>query len=68
MTLNTLYGYFGRSRELLHTKFINKEQLKDILRICIIDSLIEINDNSFIVVIKNNISQNLIKKLNLQLD
>jgi hypothetical protein len=68
MLLNQLYGYFGRSRDLIHTKFVDRNTLKNILATSIIKTYIKINDNLFIVLIKSNINHLFIKQLNLTLD
>jgi hypothetical protein len=67
MILNNLYGYFGRSRELLTTKFVTFKTLKDLIRTTFIKSITEIKDDLYIVVIKNNLNSALIKELKLKI-
>jgi hypothetical protein len=68
MMRNQLYGYFGRDRDLIQTRFVNKEQLVNIIKTSIAKAIVEVNDDLFIVLIKNNVNYKLIKELNCTLD
>lgn len=68
MQLNQLYGYFGRSRELIITKYVNKNELENLVKSSIIRKLIEVNDDLFIVSITANINYKIINELNMKLD
>jgi hypothetical protein len=64
MHLNQLYGYFGRSRILNITKIVNKITLNNLLLSRVINSIIKIKDDLFVVLFSTNLNQNLIKHLN----
>jgi len=68
MQLNQLYGYFGRNRELILTKFVNYDELTDLIKTSVIKSTIEVDEDSYIVAITCNINRKIIKELNLTLD
>jgi hypothetical protein len=68
MQLNTLYGYFGRSRDLITTKFVNHKELQDILKVCVVKTVIEIEDDSYIVLISNNVNHQMLDELNNTID
>jgi len=65
MHLNQLYGYFGRSRNLIITEIVDKVKLSNVLLTRVIKSIIKINDNLFLVLFDSNLNYNLIKRLNL---
>jgi hypothetical protein len=56
MQLNQLYGYFGRSRELIITKYVNYNELQELLKSTVIRNVVEIDQDYFIVNVKNNIN------------
>jgi DNA polymerase type B, organellar and viral len=64
MHLNQLYGYFGRSRSLNITKIVDKKTLNNLLLTRVINSIIKIKDDLFIVLYSANLNFNLIKHLN----
>jgi hypothetical protein len=67
MHLNQLYGYFGRSLELLETINIHKKDLENYMFSYIIENIIEVNDEILVLLIKNNLDSDFIKKLNATL-
>jgi len=64
MHLNQLYGYFGRSRNLINSVIVNNDVLKNILITRVVDSIFKIKDNLFLVLFSANLNWNLIKHLN----
>jgi hypothetical protein len=68
MHLNQLYGYFGRSRELILTKTINNKDLKSFLVTHFVKTIIPITKKISIILMKANLNYDLIKKLKLDLD
>ena len=68
MHLNQLYGYFGRSRELIITKTIFNRDLNLILGTHFVKSIIKISHKISIVLMTANLNFDLIKKLKLDLD
>ena len=68
MQLNQLYGYFGRNQDLIITKNVNKQELDKILLTRIVENVIEINNDNYLVLLKGNLHYSLIQQLNLKLD
>jgi len=68
MQLNQLYGYFGRSRELILTKFVNYNELTDLIKTCVIRNIIEIDDDNYIVSLTCNINWKILRQLNMTLE
>src|ERR1700677_2550476 len=68
MQLNQLYGYFGRSQELIITQNVNKQELDNILLTRIVENIVHINEDNYLVLLKGNLNYSLIKQLNLKLD
>lgn len=68
MHLNQLYGYFGRNQEIIVTRNVDKNELEELLQTRIIDTIVTIHDNLFIVLLKGNLNHKLIKDLNYTLD
>jgi hypothetical protein len=68
MQLNQLYGYFGRSRDLIITQNVNREELNNILLIRIVSNVIKINNDTFIVLMHGNLNHNLIKQIKDHID
>ena len=68
MHLNQLYGYFGRSQELIITKIVNRSELDDLLITRIINNITKINDDLFVVLMSANLNYKTIKELNYTLD
>jgi DNA polymerase type B, organellar and viral len=64
MLLNQLYGYFGRSKELIITKNIHKKDLEHILTSRIVKTIIETNKDLLTVLISNNINYDILNKIN----
>ena len=68
MQLNQLYGYFGRNQDLIITKNVNKQELDKILLTRIVENVIEINNDNYLVLLKGNLHYSLIQQLHLKLD
>jgi len=68
MQLNQLYGYFGRSQELIITQNVGEEELHKILLTKIVSNVIQINKDNYLVLLKGNLNEKLIDKLKLKLD
>jgi hypothetical protein len=56
MHLNQLYGYFGRSRNLINSVIVNNDILKNILITRVVDSIFKIKDNLFLVLFSANLN------------
>lgn len=63
MNLNQLYGYFGRSLDLITTMNVDKQGLVDALSTRFIDKIVTIHDNLYVLLIKGGINQNTYDKL-----
>jgi DNA polymerase type B, organellar and viral len=68
MHLNQLYGYFGRSLDLLNTLIIPSKDLNYYLVTRVVKKIIEINEDILVLVVSNNLNTDLIKKLNITLE
>jgi hypothetical protein len=68
MHLNQLYGYFGRSRELILTKNVFNRDVNLLLGTHFVKSIIQITKKISIVLMTANLNFDLIKKLKLDLD
>ena len=51
MKLNQLYGYFGRSQDLIITQNVNKHELDHLLLTRMIENIIQINHETYLVFI-----------------
>jgi hypothetical protein len=61
-SLNVLYGYFGRSREKIITKLVTGKEFVDLITKYHVKSVIEINDNLFLVLFISKIKSEISKK------
>ena len=68
MQLNQLYGIFGRKLELIETININNKDLIYYVTTRTIKSIIEINEEKSVLLLKNNIDKNIINKINVDLN
>ena len=68
MQLNQLYGIFGRKHDLLETVNIYKKDFDKFISSRIIKSIIPINDRIISLLMHKNISDDLIDKLNFDLE
>jgi hypothetical protein len=64
MHLNQLYGYFGRSLDLIDTINVHISDLRDYMFTKVIDSFIKVNEDIYVLLIKGNLSTEIIKELN----
>ena len=55
MHLNQLYGYFGRSLELIHTSNFTFEELKEILTTRIVNNIIQVTDEKYLTLFQTNL-------------
>lgn len=67
MHLNQLYGYFGRSLDLIETINIHISDLENYMFSYIIENVIEVNDEILVLLIKSNLDSEFVKKLNATL-
>jgi len=65
MHLNQLYGYFGRKQELIKTVNIKENELEDYLATRIIKSIIQVNDDTFTLLLYSNLHGEMIVIANL---
>lgn len=63
MNLNQLYGYFGRSQELIVTMNVDHVGLIKALKTRMIEKIITINDNLYVLLLKGNINQQVYSQL-----
>jgi hypothetical protein len=68
MHLNQLYGYFGRSLDLLETKLIPADLLEEYLATRVVKTIIKISPSKYVLLLYKNLNHDLIKKLNIQLE
>jgi|SRR5277367_879005 hypothetical protein len=68
MHLNQLYGIFGRKHDLLETVNIYKKDFEKFISSRIIKSIIPINDRIIALLMYKNINEDIIDKLNTELD
>jgi hypothetical protein len=68
MHLNQLYGIFGRKLETIETINVNAQQLKIHMVSSNIKSIIEIDDDLFAVMLYSNSKNDMLEKLNSQVD
>jgi hypothetical protein len=68
MHLNTLYGVFGKTQDVLETININNKDLDKYIASRIIKSIIEIDDNKSCILLNNNIDNTILSKLNIELE
>lgn len=63
MNLNQLYGYFGRSQELIVTENVDKLGLIEALKSKYIEKLITITPDLYVLLMKGNINQTVYNQL-----
>jgi hypothetical protein len=68
MHLNQLYGYFGRSLELIHTSNFTLDELKEHLGTRLINNIIQVTDDKFLTLFQTNLNNRIIKQLNIKID
>jgi hypothetical protein len=67
MHLNQLYGYFGRSLEVINTMNVSSKDLALYLKTRIIDNYIQISKDIYVLLVKLNLNYNIIKRLNIEI-
>jgi hypothetical protein len=65
MHLNQLYGYFGRSYDIINTININSEELKKLLTCKLLTTFIQLAPNLYVSLIEGNVPGKIIESLNL---
>ena len=67
--LNNLYGYFGRSLELINTVNVNTNEMKEYLSYKLIHNIIPVDENTgiYLLLVSDELKQNTFKQLNLKL-
>lgn len=65
MHLNQLYGYFGRSYDIINTININYSELQKVLTHKLLKTYIKLTDNLYIALIEGNTSSEIVNTLNL---
>lgn len=68
MHLNQLYGYFGRNLEQIETVNIHISDLESYLLKNVIENYIHVNDEILVLLIKSNLSLEVVKELNIILN
>lgn len=63
MHLNSLYGYFGRSLELLNTVNIDPKDLIDYISKYPVHNMIKIDTNNMVLLISDNLNYNVINTI-----
>jgi hypothetical protein len=65
MHLNQLYGYFGRSQELIMTRCVDRKELLTMLSSRIVNTVVKIDDNGYVVLMTGNLNYKVMQQLNL---
>ncbi len=67
--LNNLYGYFGRSLDLISTVNVNSNEMKEYLTYKLIHNIISVDEKTgiYLLLISDELNQNTLKQLNLKL-
>lgn len=64
MLLNSLYGLFGRKKEVIESKIINKKELFNYVTTSIIKTIIDLDNGKCVILMISNLNPPLIGKLN----
>lgn len=62
--LNTLYGIFGRKKDILETIIVNNEDIVNMFLFKVIKSIIQIDNNKSVLLTINNINPDILAELN----
>ena len=67
--LNNLYGYFGRSLDLINTVNVNSNEMKEYFTYKLIHNIISADEKTgiYLLLISDELKQNSLKQLNLKL-
>jgi len=65
MHLNQLYGYFGRSYDIINTININKSELQKLLTCKLLKTFIDLAPNLYVALIEGNTPSKIVNALNL---
>jgi hypothetical protein len=66
--LNYIYGYFGRSNELIETKIVDDDQLFELLKTRVVTSVIDIEGSDlYFVLLTTNLNKQIMSNLNIEL-
>jgi len=66
--LNSLYGIMGRRQELIRTVNVRKDELYKYAITSIIHSIISITDDTYVLLISDNINSAIVNQLNIRLN
>ena len=66
--LNSLYGIMGRRQELIRTVNVRKDELYKYVVTSIIHSIISITDDTYVLLISDNLNTAIINQLNIKLN
>jgi hypothetical protein len=66
--LNSLYGIMGRRQELIRTVNVRKDELYKYAITSIIHSIISITDDTYVLLISDNLNTTIINQLNIKLN
>ena len=66
--LNSLYGIMGRRQELIRTVNVRKEELYKYVISSIIHSIISITDDTYVLLISDNLNTGIVNQLNIKLN
>jgi hypothetical protein len=68
LIMNSSYGNFGRSNDLLITENVKNNELLDVIGTNIVKNIVRINDEYSTVLRLENLQQNIVNKLNIKID
>jgi len=63
MHLNQLCGYFGRSPDIIKTENVNRLTLEQLLVTRVVNNVIKINDDRYVILMNGNLNYDIISKL-----
>jgi hypothetical protein len=66
--LNSLYGIMGRKQELIRTINVRKDELYKYAITSIIHSIISVNEDTYVLLISDNLNTDILKELNIKLN
>jgi hypothetical protein len=68
LIMNSSYGNFGRSNDLLITENVKNNELLDVIGTDIVKNIVRINDEYSTVLRLENLQQSIVNKLNIKID
>lgn len=64
LLLNCFYGTFGRRNETTSTHIVESKNLSYYLSHYVVNSILQINGDTFTVIVKNNVNSKILTELN----